>query len=168
MNEQVAQSEEAFVRAMEHEPEPVEAQKPVYREYTFSISRSLFRIDGMAHSVMEVVSKLAGKVRSLADPDRAPKDYVESDFERGVRAASRNVAYNNGDAAPDRGNGEKRLLSWILGVVATLLAGGIFGGVAMYGKLSSIEKGQDGHEQRINRLEADRDQRYRSSQPAPP
>src|SRR5687767_10844372 len=98
--------------AFEREPE-LEAQKPVEREYTFSIARGLVHIHGMVHSVTDVVSALAGKVRTLAD--RGPADYAETEFERGVRLGARRVTYTNGDSREP--NGERRLLRWILGVL---------------------------------------------------
>lgn len=92
----------------EREPEPAEAQKPVWREYTIGIGRNLTVIHGMAHSVMDVVSALAGKVRTLAE--RGPQDYAESDFERGVKAGSKFSSPNN--YGGNNNNGQK--LGWLM------------------------------------------------------
>jgi hypothetical protein len=62
------------------------------------------------------------------------------------------------------GNGEKRTLNWILGVLSLLLVGAIGGGISMYGKFSSLEtkvvewqrasdRRMDAQDQRIDRLE---------------
>jgi len=156
------QAEEApFLGGMEREP--VETQKPVVREYTFSIARSLVNIHGLVHSVADVVSALAGKVRTLADgPIRDP----ESEYERGMRAGRRH--YVNGDAHPREPNGEKRLLSWILGVLGALVVIALAGGFTLYGEFTALKAtvatGMKAHEQRLARLEAERDQqRYRGT-----
>jgi hypothetical protein len=143
-----------FISAMEREPG--------YHKTTVTVDgRKLFRADGM---LAELIRKIRLAMGML--PEQGPKDYAESDFERGVRMGSRRTIYANGDAREP--NGEKRLLTWILGVLGLLLVGGVGSVVAMYGKLSSIEKGQEGHEQRINRLEAARDQQYRGANAASP
>lgn len=181
MSEHAQEVPWGFERKPEDEPQPVEAQKAVWREHAVGITRSLWIMHGMVHRVLDVLGLVGLKARSIAD--RGPDDFGEAEDASAERLAERvariiarrygpprHTVYNNGDApSAGRGNGEKRLLTWILGVVGALLVGGVGGGIAMYGKLSSIEKGQDGHEQRINRLEADRDQqRYRGANAGAP
>ncbi len=124
------------------------------------------------------VSTLIDKVATILHmkSERGPRDHELNDHDIAERVARiierkfhpRHVTYNNGDGGERReSNGEKRLLTWILGVLGLLLVGGTSGVIAMYGKLTSIEKGQESHEQRINRLEAERDQRYRPSPNSP-
>jgi hypothetical protein len=126
--------------------------------------RLLFSIDGVRERAKRFWAAMHG------EGERGAVDYEEEVADRVAQIISRkygrqwHVEYKNGDG--ERHNGEKRLLTWILGVLGLLLVGGTGGVIAMYGKLSSIEKGQEGHEQRINRLEQERDQRYRA--PAAP
>jgi hypothetical protein len=71
----MATSEEA----LERELEPVEAQKPVWREATISITRNLWSMHAMSHRVLEVLGLVSGKVLSMAEgPLRDP----ESEYER--------------------------------------------------------------------------------------
>jgi hypothetical protein len=127
-------------------------------------------VDALKHWRREIDTKVrlildkAMKVLHMRS-ERHPQDYEQSEDDIAERVARIIVKrfgvsriYNNGDGERG-GNGEKRLLSWILTIVGLLLVGGVGSGIAMFGKLSAIEKGQDGHEQRINRLEADRDRR---------
>lgn len=192
MNEQVAQSEEAFISGMEHEPEPVEAQKPVWRDVHISTARNLFQTHSMSHSVrdivhsvLELVTRLAARMKSVTD--RGPNDFeqpedesTEQMAERVARiiarryGAPRHTAYNNGDTGDSgRGNGEKKLLSWILGILSALVVIALAGGFTLYGEFTALKAtvatGMGSHEQRINRLEADRDQqRYRGANPTSP
>jgi hypothetical protein len=146
-----------FVSGMEREPE---AQKPVIREYTFSIARGLVHIHGMVHSVADVVSALANKVRTLAD--RGPKDYVESEFERGVRTGVRYGGYHE---KPNGGGGNLKAV--IIGCTIVLISGGIAGAIAFSNQFSefrgqvlqwqkSMEAQQKQVESRIDRLENQR------------
>jgi hypothetical protein len=154
------QAEEVpFLTGMEREPE---AEKSGWSETRVTVdARKLFQGDGMMWQLLRKI-----RLAMAALSDRGHEDYELSDYERGVRAGSRHITYANGDSREP--NGEKRLLTWILGVLGLLLVGGVGSVVAMYGKLSSIEKGQEGHEHRLNRLEADRDQRYRGANAASP
>jgi hypothetical protein len=133
--------------------------------------KSEWRLDALwawRHDIDQNVRTLIDKVATILHmrSERGPRDHELNDHDIARRVAriiaheygSRQVTYNNGDGERPR-NGEKRLLAWILGVLALLLVGGTGGVISMYGKLSSIEKGQEGHEQRINRLEAERDRR---------
>jgi hypothetical protein len=131
--------------AFEREPE-VEAQKPVEREYTFSIARGLVHIHGMVHSVADVVSALAGKVRTLAD--RGPKDYAESEFERGVKAG---VQYGGYHESPKNG-GSSPWHKAILTIACGVALAGILGGVAMYGKLAAVEANQINQQKQLDNL----------------
>jgi hypothetical protein len=166
--------ESPFSAAMDRQPEIADPQKPVARDYTFSIARGLVNIHGMVHSVADVVSALAGKMRTLAD--RGPEDYekpVEDMAERvaqilAKKYAPRHVTYNNGDGGPSHGNGEKRLLKWILGIVGSLFVLAIVGGITLYGEFTALRAtvttGMNAHEQRLNRVEQRLD---RSSANAP-
>lgn len=88
------------------------------------------------------------------DPDYDPSGDQTRDLLRLVRTL---VARPQGFTYHE-GNGEKRLLAWILGVMSVLTASFILGGVVLYGDVQAIKTGVTGHEQRIQRLE-DRDDR---------
>lgn len=128
-----------------------------------------FRLDAIREHVKRIWDAIQGESMQTVrgpDPDyEAPEDDIADRVIRVIErkyGPPRHVHYTNGDHR--NGNGEKRLLTWILGVLALLLVGGVGSVVGMYGKLSSIEEGQRGHEQRINRLEQERD-RLRSASP---
>lgn len=108
------------------------------------------------------------------EEDRGPADYAQDVADRVARQITGrygrwHVEYNNGDKPPP--NGEKRLLWWILGVVSPLAVIVIVGGVSLYGEVralnATLTTGMNAHEQRISRLEAERDQR-RNAQPSTP
>lgn len=151
---QATGAEEAHLD-FEREPEPVDAQKPVAREYTFSIAHTLMGIHGLAHSVMDVVSAMAGKVRSVADgPLRDP----ESEYERGVKTGVRYGGYHE---AP---KGDRNLKSVIIGCTIALISGGIVGAIKFSNQFSefrgqvlqwqkSMEAQQSQVEARLDRLE---------------
>jgi hypothetical protein len=98
----------------------------------------------------------------------SPKDYDDSE-ERSqevmrillqlIKRPPGNNYYEGGS-----GNGEKKTLNWILGVLAALLVGAVGGGVSVYGKVSSLEtrvtewqrasdRRMDATDQRLDRLE---------------
>jgi hypothetical protein len=113
-----AQAEERpFLTEMEREPEATDAQKPVWREHTFSITRSLFRIDGMAHRVLEVLGLVGLRAKSVAD--RGAKDYAEeNDLERGIRLGRSMVPPNIGGV-----NGGSKALTILVALNTALLVG---------------------------------------------
>jgi hypothetical protein len=86
-----------FTAGFEREPE-VEAQKPAYHDVTVTVLDSwvkkLWRADGFINRMLDSLSVLGGKVRTLAD-GRGPNDFAESDFERGMKAGSRLSSSNN-------------------------------------------------------------------------
>lgn len=128
-----------------------------------AITRIRFRLDGLKETVRRLWAAMHG------DPDWRPKDYEEDVAERVARIISRKYGrwhvIQNGDGGDSPGNGEKALLKWILGITSALLVVGIAGNVAMYGKLSAIAQGQEDHEHRISRLEAERDRRAQPGAP---
>jgi hypothetical protein len=128
-----------------------ESLEPGYHKTTVTVDgRKLFRADGM---LAELIRKIRLAMGML--PEQGPKDYAESDFERGVRMGSRRTIYANGDAREP--NGEKRLLKWILGIVGSLFVLATVGGITLYGEVSALKAtvttGMNAHEQRINRVE---------------
>jgi cell division protein FtsB len=50
------------------------------------------------------------------------------------------------------GGVEKRMLTWLLGIVASLLIASIVGGVAAYGKLSAVEANQASQQRQLDQL----------------
>jgi hypothetical protein len=151
--------------------------------------RELWKLDGRAETLSRLIESAVARVEAVwraavgmqnkEGPDPGYDglaDDVADRVVRIIRKQFRQIAPRNGDDGEGEGGEEqKRILNWILGVVATVLAGGIFGGVAMYGKLTAIEKGQtnlekrqDEHEQRIGGLERDRYRGGPSGGNAPP
>lgn len=80
-------------------------------------------------------------VRRTWMANQAPKDYdVEEENSREVMRILRQlIARPSGNSYYEGGNGEKRTLNWILGVLSLLLVGAVGGGVSLYGKVSSLE-----------------------------
>lgn len=110
-----------------------------------SATKKTWRLDGMLHRVVEVAGHALDKVRSLAD--RGPKDYAESEFERGVRTGVRYGGYHE---APKNGGS-----SWtkaILTIACGVALAGILGGVAMYGKLAAVEANQVNQQKQLDNL----------------
>lgn len=100
----------------EREPEIAEPQKPLWREYTFVIGRSLFSIQSMAHAAMDAVSALGGKVRSVAD--RGPDDYAPSGYTQGFHDGRKAVPPNMGGV-----NGSSKILTALVALNTALLIG---------------------------------------------
>jgi len=136
-----------------------------------------FRADGRLARAVQDIEDLIPKLRGMVS-HHGPKDYEESDHDiadRVERIISRryrpSIAYSNGDSRPP-GNGEKRLLNWILGIVSGLAVIVVAASVTLYGEFTALKAtvttGMNAHEQRINRLEADRDQQRYRAQPSPP
>jgi hypothetical protein len=71
------------------------------------------------------------------DPDYDPSQDDE-DLRRLVRLAVRAGAQVS-NTYSEGGNGEKKMLSWILGVLSLLVVGAVGGGISLYGKVSSLE-----------------------------
>jgi hypothetical protein len=65
----------------EREPGPVEAQKPVWRDVTVSITRNLWSMHAMSHRVLEMLGIMGNKMRSMTergpDPDFAPDSRIQ-------------------------------------------------------------------------------------------
>lgn len=152
-----AAEELPFIAAMEREPPNQD-----WQEVTVSTGRKLWSIHGMAHRIFETLGLVQGRAEALAD--RGPEDYERADEDIAERVASiiarkyqpRHVSYNNGDGASS-GNGEKRLLRWILGIVGSLFVLATVGGITLYGEFTALKAtvttGMNAHEQRINRVE---------------
>lgn len=94
------------------------------------------------------------------DADYNPDDETVRKLTRAISLLiekPRNAHYYNG------GN-DKRMLNWILGVLSMLVVSGVVGGIALYGRLASLEStvnsGITAHEQRIKRLEDINERRY--------
>jgi hypothetical protein len=140
----------------EREPQPVEAQKPVWREATFSITRNLWSMHAMSHRVLEVLGLVSGKVLSMAEGSfRDP----ESEYERGRRDGQR---YSGGYQEAPKGDGN--LKSVIIGCTVVLVSGGIVGAITFSNQFSefrgqvlqwqkSMEAQQKQVEARLDRLE---------------
>ena len=107
-----------------------------------------FRAHGMAEEAGKVLNTIKGMLSSVLS-DRGPSDFPKRRRPRYVRITNNDEGFEN------------RLLPWILGLLLVILFGV---GLVLY-QLKSIEKGQDGHEQRINRIEQRLD---RNAQPNPP
>jgi hypothetical protein len=111
-------AEEApFLSAMEREPQPVEAQKPVWREATFSITRNLWSMHAMSHRVLEVLGLVSGKVRTLADRGPDP-DFDSRSYERGFTAGRQVIPPNIGGV-----NGNSKILTALVALNTALLIG---------------------------------------------
>lgn len=88
-----------------------------------------------------------------------PKDYddEEEHVRQVLRLVSRIIARPSGNYSEGGGNGEKRLLSWLLGITAILTASFIVGGIVLYGEFASLKatvaSGLQSHEHRLDRLE---------------
>lgn len=50
------------------------------------------------------------------------------------------------------GGVEKRMLTWLLGIVASLLIVAVVSGVTMYGKLSAVEANQANQQRQLDQL----------------
>jgi hypothetical protein len=146
--------EVSFLRAMEREP-----PKEDWHEVTIkveSLGRKVFAADGM-------VDRLHQKLRRMLNL-RGPEDFEKPEEDIAERVArilakkyaTRQVTYNNGDGS-SHGNGEKRLLRWILGVLSALVVLAIAGGVTLYGEFTALKAtvttGMTAHEQRLSRVE---------------
>lgn len=161
-----------FLSAMEREPPKEEWQEVTVK--VESLGRKVFAADGMLHRILEKLGLAESKAKSLAD--RGPEDYEKPDEDVAERVArilarkyaSRHVTYNNGDGSSSHGNGEKRLLKWILGIVGSLFVLATVGGVTLYGEFTALRAtvttGMNAHEQRLNRVE----QRLDRAQPNAP
>lgn len=158
-------AEEApFIAAMEHEPQPMEAQKPLWREAEISVTRGLWRTHAMVHGVLEIVSRLAGKVRSLAE--RGPGDFEEErGYERGFTAGRKQARkYNNGD--DESGIRRWHLVLAVVSVVIPIMTGAwtlsmqISAQSAMISTIRDHQRAQDERatrvEQQIQQLTRDR------------
>lgn len=132
---------------------------------TVSILARWYADGAMARVLAAIRERLPG-MASRADEDRGPEDYERDDREV-MRILRQLIARPSGNSYHEGGNGEKRLLTWILGVLALLLVGAVGGGIGMYGKLTAIERGLNDHDDRIDRLERFNERRYRGADAAP-
>jgi len=100
----------------------------------------------------------------MAESREGPKDYDEDadDLRNLVRLAVR-----AGGQHYHEGGGDKRLLTWILGVLSVLTAAFIIGGITLYGEVRAIARGQFDHDRRIESLERINERRYRGADAAP-
>jgi hypothetical protein len=110
------------------------------------------------------VSKNLPSMEQRIDPDYSPEEENDREVMRILRQL---IARPSGNSYHEGGNGEKRLLTWILTILSGLTVGAVFGGVAIYGKVASIEKGQVDHDRRIESLERINERRYRGPDAAP-
>lgn len=135
---------------------PEEAVSKDWQEVTVTIDRmgrKVFALDGM---LTQWVRKMRGMLNLRGPDDFEHEDEDIADRVAGIIARkyqARHVNYNNGDT----GNGEKRLLRWILGVLSALAVLTIAGGVTLYGEFTALRAtvttGMNAHEQRIDRVE---------------
>jgi hypothetical protein len=63
--------------------------------------------------------------------------------------------------------GDKRLQQWILAILSGLSVAAILGGVAIYGEVKTIARGQSDHDRRIESLERINERRYRGADGTP-
>jgi hypothetical protein len=129
----------------EREP-AVEAQKPLWRDVSVSISRNLWSMHAMSHRVLEVLGLVGGRVRSMAERGPDP-GYAESDFERGMRAGARYGGYHESHK-----QGGSSWTKAILTIACGVALAGILGGVAMYGKLAAVEANQISQQKQLDSL----------------
>jgi hypothetical protein len=150
-------------------------------EVHFETVRMAWTADGLRERLKQardLMTEQAAKLTRMLSHRGPDPDYDRNADEIAERVASiigkryRNQFnhYSNGNAPQP--NGEKRLLGWILVVLASLTVSAIVGGVTLYGEFTALKATvttwMSAHEQRINRLEAERDQRYRTTQPGAP
>jgi hypothetical protein len=86
------------------------------------------------------LERLSQAVETRSDPP--PRDYDDSEerSQEVMRILRQLIARPSGNSYYEGGgNGEKRTLNWILGVLSLLLVGAVGGGVSLYGKVSSLE-----------------------------
>jgi hypothetical protein len=99
------------------------------------------------------------------DPDYDPSEndvrLLRRAIEQLLLSKPSSSYYNNGD-------GDRRALNWILGMVGTLVVSAVVGGIAFYGKVTALEERVSGmmsaYEARLSRLENINERRYREPQ----
>lgn len=135
---------------------------------TVNVARSLWSVHGMSCAIHRLVRETLEKLRIVMANERGPKDYEENEHLRRYNELLNLLAkratqssFNNGDG--DEG-GSKRLLGWILTLMCVLTAGGIAGGVVMYGEAAALratvtqwqlssDRRMDQIERRLDRME---------------
>ena len=87
--------------------------------------------------------------------EEVPRDYDSSDED--LRILMRIIASSLGKKDVQIGYSEgtdNGLLKWVLGLIATLTATFIVGGVVLYGKVSAIEANQVNQQRQLDQLSA--------------
>lgn len=115
-----AQTEEVPLNYERQPKDEVPEQKPVWRDVTINITRSLWTMHGMAHRVLEILGLVGLQAKSLAE--RGPEDFAETSYARGLRDGARNAAPRNYGGV--NGNG---WATWVLGIVGVLIAASVLG-----------------------------------------
>jgi cell division protein FtsB len=86
--------------------------------------------------------------------DERAKDYDSSDEDMRILMRIIASAMNKKDVqiGYNESGVEKRMLTWLLGIVATLLVVSIVGGVSLFGKVSAIEANQANQQRQLDQL----------------
>jgi hypothetical protein len=124
----------------------------------------------IVESAREAVEKAVDAVETVMRNVRGPDpDFDEQENTREtMRILRQLITRPLGNNYHEGGDGsEKKLLGWLLIVTGSLTVAAIVGGVSMYGKLTAIQEGMNGHEQRIDRLERLNERRYRGADASP-
>lgn len=115
------------------------------------LGRWRWRIDAAVERLSKAVEIRSESPKDYDDSDERSREVLNLLHQLIRRPAGGN--YYEGNQPPHNGNGDRRTLNWILGVVSLLLVGAVGGSVGMYGKLTAIERGLNDHNARIERLE---------------
>jgi hypothetical protein len=135
-----------FLSAMEREP---------VHETTIKVGRDLWSIDGMSHRALGMTHRVLEALgvvqsRALSMADQGPKDYAESDFERGMKAGAK---YGGGyNEAPKNDGDSSSWQKWMMALCGALAVIGIGGVVGMYGKLSAVAANQESQQKQLDNL----------------
>jgi cell division protein FtsB len=87
-------------------------------------------------------------------PEERPKDYdaADEDLRILMRVIASTIGKKDVQIGYSESGVEKRMLTWLLGIVASLLIASIVGGVAAYGKLSAVEANQASQQRQLDQL----------------
>lgn len=117
----------------------------------------------------DLYDRLVGVIKGLSHwSDRGPEDFeknqrdlenlLASAIREGVRRSHVQIgSYNEG------GGGNSSWQKWMLTLLGTLAVAGIVGGVAMYGKLSSLDAKVESVQNQVNDVKRIVEPRYRGS-----